>query len=251
MTELSDKRIIFIFDECHRSQFGETHKRIRRFFTKAQLFGFTGTPIFADNAVKNEFGKRTTKELFEDCLHKYVITDAIKDENVLKFSIEYIGKYKEKEGANSELDIEVEAIDTQELLESPQRLEKITDYILENHSRKTHSKEFNAIFCISSVNTLIKYYKIFKKKQNEGKHKLKIATIFSYVANEDDKDANGILQEDISIAAEPTRGVTDGIPPQPLQVMDEDTSSANITRLFVDRFIDPNTHHIMAVILYK
>jgi type I restriction enzyme R subunit len=94
MSELKDKRIIFIFDECHRSQFGDTHKRIKEFFSNAQMFGFTGTPIFADNAAKNEHGKRTTKDLFEDCLHKYVITDAIKDENVLKFSVEYVGRYK-------------------------------------------------------------------------------------------------------------------------------------------------------------
>jgi len=83
MEKLKDEKIVFIFDECHRSQFGETHSRIKSFFNNIQMFGFTGTPIFADNAVKNELGKRTTKELFADCLHKYVITDAIKDENVL------------------------------------------------------------------------------------------------------------------------------------------------------------------------
>ena len=98
-----DKKIIFIFDECHRSQFGETHERIKEWFQEAQMFGFTGTPIFADNASKNEFGKRTTKDLFEECLHKYVITDAIKDENVLKFSIEYVGRYREKEGSKNEI----------------------------------------------------------------------------------------------------------------------------------------------------
>ena len=92
MEHLRDKRMVFIFDECHRSQFGETHKRINAFFNSIQLFGFTGTPIFVDNAQKNELGKRTTKDLFGKCLHKYVITDAIRDQNVLKFSIEYIGK---------------------------------------------------------------------------------------------------------------------------------------------------------------
>jgi type I restriction enzyme R subunit len=99
MEKLKDERIVFIFDECHRSQFGETHNRIKAFFNNIQLFGFTGTPIFADNAVKNELGKRTTAELFGECLHKYVITDAIKDENVLKFSVEYVGRYKRKETA--------------------------------------------------------------------------------------------------------------------------------------------------------
>ena len=192
--DLADKKIVFIFDECHRSQFGDTHKRIKEFFTNAQMFGFTGTPIFVDNSVRNEHGKRTTKELFEECLHKYVITDAIKDENVLKFSIEYIGKYKEKESRNN-IDIEVEAIDTKELMESPLRLEKITDYILANHNRKTHNKEFTAMFCVNSVDTLIKYYELFKGKKEQGLHNLKIATIFSYTANEDDKDANGFIPD--------------------------------------------------------
>ncbi len=192
MFELKDKRIVFIFDECHRSQFGETHKRIKKFFNNSQMFGFTGTPIFADNAAKNELGKRTTKDLFEDCLHKYVITDAIKDENVLKFSVEYVGRYKRKESA-TEIDIEVEDIDTKELMEDEIRLEKITNYILANHSRKTHNKEFTAMFCINSVPTLIKYVDFFKKKKTEGLHNLNIATIFSYGANEDDADANGFI----------------------------------------------------------
>ncbi|MDO9155221.1 MAG: type I restriction endonuclease subunit R [Paludibacter sp.] len=203
MADLKDKRIVFIFDECHRSQFGETHKRIREFFNNCQLFGFTGTPIFADNANKNELGKRTTKDLFEDCLHKYVITDAIKDENVLKFSVEYVGRYKHKDGRETNIDIEVEDIDTKELMEDETRLNKITDYIIANHNRKTHSREFTAMFCTSSVQTLIKYYDIFKRKKEEGKHNLNIATIFSYTANEDDADANGFLPEEVSVVEEP------------------------------------------------
>jgi type I restriction enzyme R subunit len=193
MTELKDKRIIFIFDECHRSQFGDTHKRIKEFFNNAQLFGFTGTPIFADNAAKNEHGKRTTSDLFENCLHKYVITDAIKDENVLKFSIEYVGRYKHKDGRETNIDIEVEDIDTKELMEDEIRLEKITDYIIAHHNRKTHNREFTAMFCINNVPTLIKYVDLFKKKKEEGLHNLNIATIFSYGANEDDADANGFI----------------------------------------------------------
>ena len=202
MEKLKDERIVFIFDECHRSQFGETHSRIKTFFNEPQMFGFTGTPIFAENAVKNELGKRTTKELFGDCLHKYVITDAIKDENVLKFSVEYVGRYKRKDTA-TEIDIEVEDIDTKELMESPIRLGKIADYILANHNRKTHSKEFTAMFCVSSIETLIKYYDIFQKKKDEGKHNLKIATIFSYAANENDADANGFIPEELSVVEEP------------------------------------------------
>jgi len=203
MEKLQNERIVFIFDECHRSQFGETHNRIKAFFNNIQLFGFTGTPIFKDNAVKNEIGKRTTTELFGECLHKYVITDAIHDQNVLKFSVEYVGKYKQKEGSATAIDIEVEDIDVKELMESPVRLGKIADYIIDNHSRKTHNKEFTAMFCVSSVANLIKYYDIFQQKKKEGKHDLKIATIFSYAANEDDADANGLLPEELSILEEP------------------------------------------------
>ena len=202
MEKLQDERIVFIFDECHRSQFGETHNRIKEFFHNNQMFGFTGTPIFKDNAVKNELGKRTTKELFGECLHKYVITDAIKDENVLKFSVEYVGRYKRKETA-TEIDIEVEDIDKAELMESEKRLEKITDYIIANHNRKTHQREFTGMFAVSGVKTLIKYYDLFQKKKEEGKHNLKIATIFSYVANEEDADANGFIPEELSVVEEP------------------------------------------------
>ena len=125
MEPLKEKKIVFIFDECHRSQFGETHKRIVQYFNNHQMFGFTGTPIFADNAVKNDLGKRTTFELFGDCLHKYVITDAIRDENVLRFSIEYVGKYKQQNTSSLNFrDIEVEAIDKKELYDNEDRLEK-------------------------------------------------------------------------------------------------------------------------------
>lgn len=202
MEKMKEERIVFIFDECHRSQFGETHNRIKAFFNNFQMFGFTGTPIFADNAVKNELGKRTTKELFGDCLHKYVITDAIKDENVLKFAVEYVGKYKQKESA-TEIDIEVEDIDRKELMESPKRLEKIADYIIANHNRKTHNKEFTGMFCVGSTDMLVNYYDILQRKKEAGEHNLKIATIFSYVANEDDADANGYIPEEVAIAAEP------------------------------------------------
>ncbi|TMS90835.1 deoxyribonuclease HsdR, partial [Pseudoalteromonas sp. S201] len=187
MQSLQDKRIVFIFDECHRSQFGDTHKNITEFFNNAQLFGFTGTPIFADNAVAKNSVKRTTKDLFGECLHPYVIVDAIRDANVLKFAIEYVGRYQYKDGSNNNLDIEVEDIDTKELLTSPARLDKITDYIISQHNRKTHSREFNAMFCVSSVAELIQYYELFAAKKAQGKHNLKIATIFSYEANEEEE----------------------------------------------------------------
>ena len=201
MEKLKDKSIVFIFDECHRSQFGDTHKRIVSFFNNHQMFGFTGTPIFVDNATSKASRKTTTKDLFDECLHKYTIVDAIKDENVLKFGIEYVGRYKQVDSAN-EMDIDVEGIDTKELLESPIRLEKITDYIIANHTRKTHSKTFTGMFCVSSVETLIKYYDLFQKKKEAGEHNLRIATIFSYAANEEDPDANGFLNEDLEEAGE-------------------------------------------------
>lgn len=198
MGELKDKRMVFIFDECHRSQFGETHKRITDYFQNVQMFGFTGTPIFKENASSHAYtlpdgrvvkGKRTTKDLFADCLHKYVITDAIRDENVLKFSVEYIRTVKRKDQVE---DIEVEAIDTAEVMEAPARLEKITDYIIANHDRKTHSREFTAIMCVSNIKSLIAYYELFKVKKEVGDHNLKVATIFSYQANEEDADADGM-----------------------------------------------------------
>ena len=202
IASLKDKRIVFIFDECHRSQFGETHERITKFFAKSQLFGFTGTPIFADNASKNDLGKRTTKDLFGNCLHKYVITDAIHDQNVLRFGIEYVGKYKNK--SNLVIDIEVEAIDKTEVFNDPRRLEKIVDYIIAHHSQKTFSKNYSALFAVSSIANLIQYYDIFKQKKLAGEHDLRIAAIFTYGANEADEDAKDFLpDDDLPLAAEP------------------------------------------------
>ena len=193
MEPLKDKRIVFIFDECHRSQFGETHSRIKGFFENNQMFGFTGTPIFADNALRNDKGKRTTKDLFGERLHRYVITDAIRDENVLKFSVEYWGKLRAKDG--SLVDEDVKGINTKEFFEDDTRIEGIVDWIIQNHNRKTHSKEFTAMLCVGSVDALIKYYEIFKAKNEAGEHKLRIATIFTYGVNEEDKDADGLIEE--------------------------------------------------------
>jgi type I restriction enzyme R subunit len=206
VAHLQDKKFVFIFDECHRSQFGDTHKNIKQFFTNAQMFGFTGTPIFADNA-----NQRTTKDLFGECLHKYVIVDAIKDENVLRFAVEYVGKYKRKNSANeldiaTDIDIKVEAIDTKALLDSPQRLGKITEYILAYHTQKTKSPDFTAMFCVSSVKTLIKYYELFKQQQEGVIKPLRIATIFSYAANEEDPNANGLTDGLISEEAPVVEG---------------------------------------------
>ncbi len=209
MSGLQDKRMVFIFDECHRSQFGETHKRIKAFFHNVQMFGFTGTPIFHVNSSPHAYvlpdgravkGKRTTKDLFGACLHKYVITDAIRDENVLKFSIEYISTVKQKDGV---ADIEVEAIDTAEVMEAPERLNNITNYIIANHDRKTHGKEFTALFCVPNIKTLMAYYDLLKQKKEAGEHTLRIGTVFSYQANEEDRDADGSGGDDMPDDSKP------------------------------------------------
>lgn len=181
--ELADEKVVIIFDECHRSQFGQTHARIKNFFTKAQLFGFTGTPIFAENNV----GGVTTIDVFEECLHKYIITNAISDNNVLGFAVEYVGKYTQKDpdvlDADIFADMEVEGINTKEILESDDRLAKIADYILVDWRRKTKNGKFNALFATPSIEVLKKYYTLINARKPEG---FTIATIFTYQANEDE-----------------------------------------------------------------
>jgi len=200
--DLIDEKIVIIFDECHRSQFGQTHARIKSFFKKAQLFGFTGTPIFADNNV----GGVTTADVFGECLHKYIITNAISDNNVLGFAVEYVGKYTQKSPDTLDADIFaetlVEGVDTREVLESDDRLNKITDYILADWKRKTKNGKFNALFAITSIEVLKKYYSLFKKKKSDD---FKIATIFTYQANED--ESGDMLDFDV-FAGEGTTGNT-------------------------------------------
>jgi len=206
---LKDKKVVFIFDECHRSQFGDTHQNIKKFFSNAQMFGFTGTPIFEENSQSKAGLKLTTDYLFNQCLHQYVIVDAIRDRNVLQFQIDYRGKYTAKGMQNNlDCDDDVEGIDTQELYDNPQRLEMIARYIVETHDTKTKSREFTAMFCVSSVDTLTQYYDLFEKVQAEKQQQdeaqgrlfkpLTIATIFSYGANEavDTVDQNGLIHEE-------------------------------------------------------
>ncbi len=187
---IKDQRIVFVFDECHRSQFGDTHKNIVKFFARAQMFGFTGTPILEENAI----GKRTTRDLFDEPLHKYVITDAIRDENVLRFAVEYWGKLRKKDGSLLS-DEEVGGIDLKEFFESEKRIEGVVDWVIENHKAKTHNRQFSAIMCVGSVDALTKTYEIFKRRKEEGAHDLRVATIFTFQANEDDADANGLIGE--------------------------------------------------------
>lgn len=206
---LKNKKVVFIFDECHRSQFGETHQNIKKFFSNAQMFGFTGTPIFEKNSQSKAGLKLTTDYLFNECLHKYVIVDAIRDRNVLQFQIDYRGKYTAKGMATNEsYEEDVEGIDTKELYDNPQRLEMIARYIVNIHDTKTRNREFTAMFCVSSVETLTQYYDLFEKVQAEKQIEdeaqgrifkpLTIATIFSYAANEAvlTDDLTGLIQEE-------------------------------------------------------
>ncbi|MBP2544354.1 type I restriction endonuclease subunit R [Acinetobacter guillouiae] len=205
---LKDKKVVFIFDECHRSQFGDTHRNIKKFFSNAQMFGFTGTPIFEKNSLSKAGLKLTTDYLFNDRLHEYVIVDAIRDRNVLQFQIDYRGKYTSKGMDKDSFDEDVEGIDTKELYDNPQRLEMIAQYILNHHDTKTKDREFTAMFCVSSVDTLTQYYDLFEKLQaqkqvddeTQGKifKPLTVATIFSYSANEavEPIDQNGLIDEE-------------------------------------------------------
>ena len=155
-------RIVMIFDECHRSHFGDSHKKIMKFFDNAQIFGFTGTPIFIENAVDGH----TTKEIFGNCLHKYLIKDAIADENVLGFLVEY---YHGNEVVDSD---------------NQARMEEIAKFILNNFNKSTFDGEFDALFAVQSVPMLIRYYKIFKSLTP----KIRIGAVFTYAANNSQDD---------------------------------------------------------------
>ena len=189
MSKIKDKRIVFIFDECHRTQFGDIHSRIDNFFTNKQFFGFTGTPIFAQNAINY----KTTRDLFGECLHKYTIKEAIDDENVLGFSVEYYSTFNKKNKDGDDLspdEMIANGIDTKEVYSHRDRLENIVDFILKNHNAKTSNREYQSIFAISDIDTLIKYYQIFKEKNSD----LKIAAIFTYDANVDLANDEGTFE---------------------------------------------------------
>lgn len=174
-----DEKVIFIVDECHRSQFGDMHKDIVRHFNKAQFFGFTGTPRFDINGKVAGKIVQTTEQLFGKCLHNYLIKDAIFDNNVLGFHVEYI---KTIDGDFDEDDPTVaERIDINELYMADERMTLIANHIVSNHMSKTRNGQYTAIFAVSSIPILIKYYDIFKKID----HKLTVSGIFSYGQNED------------------------------------------------------------------
>ena len=173
---LKDKKIIFIIDECHRSQFGDMHKIINKKFPRAQYFGFTGTPRFPENPSSDG---RTTADIFEKCVHTYLIKDAIKDNNVLGWSVDYV------KTINSNYDeddlTKVEAIDTDEVIMADARITKVAQNIIDIHNNKTRNRTYNAIFTVKSIPMLIKYYDKFKELGTD----LKIAAIYTYGQNED------------------------------------------------------------------
>ena len=176
MEKYKDLKTVFIIDECHRSQFGDMHKQISRTFSNAQYFGFTGTPRFKENPSQDG---RSTADIFEKCLHTYLIKDAIKDENVLGFSVDYM-KFVEFSGQTEE-DVMVEGIDTDEVFMADDRIRLIAQDIIDHHNIKTRDRKYNALFTVASIPMLIKYYDTFKTL----KHDLKIGAIFTYGANED------------------------------------------------------------------
>ena len=178
LEEYRKKRVIFIIDECHRTQFGDMHKAISSHFENAQYFGFTGTPRFPEN--KSQDGRVTT-DIFEKCLHKYLIKDAIRDGNVLGFSVEYISTFKSHINENDET--KAEAINTDEVWMADERIESVVKHIISIHDSKTRNKEYTAILTVQSIDMLVKYYDAFKNVNSN----LKIAGIYTFGANEESK----------------------------------------------------------------
>ena len=191
------KQVVFIFDECHRSQFGEAQKNLKKKFKKFCQFGFTGTPIFPENAL----GAETTASVFGRELHSYVITDAIRDEKVLKFKVDYNDVRPQFKAIETEKDEKkLSAAENKQALLHPDRIREITQYILNNFRQKTHrlhagNKGFNAMFAVSSVDAAKLYYECFRELQKASDKPLKVATIFSFAANEE-QDAIGDIQDE-------------------------------------------------------
>jgi len=198
-----DKQVVFIFDECHRSQFGEAQKNLTRKFKKYYQFGFTGTPIFPSNAL----GAETTASVFGIELHSYIITDAIRDEKVLKFKVDYNDVRPQFKSIETEKNLEkLTALEKKQAFLQPKRIEQIAQYVLDNFKQKTHrfnagNNGFNAMFAVSSVDAAKVYYQTFKQLQSAVKNPLKIATIFSFAANEEQDAIGDIADESFEVEA--------------------------------------------------
>lgn len=198
-----DKQVVFIFDECHRSQFGEAQKNLTRKFKKYYQFGFTGTPIFPTNAL----GAETTASVFGVELHSYIITDAIRDEKVLKFKVDYNDVRPQFKSIETEKNLEeLTKLEKKQAFLQPKRIEQIVQYVLDNFKQKTHrfnagNNGFNAMFAVSSVDAAKAYYQTFKQLQSAVKNPLKIATIFSFAANEEQDAIGDIVDESFEVEA--------------------------------------------------
>ena len=198
-----DKQVVFIFDECHRSQFGEAQKNLTRKFKKYYQFGFTGTPIFTTNAL----GAETTASVFGVELHSYIITDAIRDEKVLKFKVDYNDVRPQFKSIETEKNLEeLTKLEKKQAFLQPKRIEQIAQYVLDNFKQKTHrfnagNNGFNAMFAVSSVDAAKAYYQTFKQLQSAVKNPLKIATIFSFAANEEQDAIGDIVDETFEVEA--------------------------------------------------
>ncbi|MFA6089546.1 MAG: type I restriction endonuclease subunit R, partial [Candidatus Woesearchaeota archaeon] len=191
------QHIVLIFDECHRSEFGDMHQKITKMFKNYHIFGFTGTPIFAVNSNNSANPLlRTTTQAFGDQLHSYTIVNAINDGNVLPFRIDYVNTVKM---ANNIMDEKVRAIDIEKAMSAPERIHEVTEYILDHFEQKTKRNSFyslkgqriagfNSIFAVSSIPMAMKYYSEFKKQLEERNRNLNIATIYSFSVNEDDPE---------------------------------------------------------------
>ncbi len=201
--DIYQKQVVFIFDECHRSQFGQAQKNLRKKFKKYYQFGFTGTPIFPKNAL----GAETTASVFGRELHSYVITDAIRDEKVLKFKVDYNNVLPKFKNIEKELDeTKLSSADFKKAFLHTSRIEKIVKYILDNYKYKTNRNNlgnngFNAMFAVSSVDAAKLYYEEIKKQQEQSPNPLKIATIFSYVANEEQNSIGELQDESLEPSA--------------------------------------------------
>jgi type I restriction enzyme R subunit len=197
------KQVVFIFDEAHRSQFGEAQKNLKKKFKRFYQFGFTGTPIFQQNAL----GAETTASVFGRELHSYVITDAIRDEKVLKFKVDYNDVRPQFKAIETEQDEKkLNAAENKQALLHPDRIREISKYILNNFRQKTHrlqagAKGFNAMFAVSSVDAAKLYYESFKQLQKETDKPLRVATIFSFAANEEQDAVGEILDESFEVSA--------------------------------------------------
>ena len=209
-----DKQVVFIFDECHRSQFGEAQKNLTRKFKKYYQFGFTGTPIFGDDIIDgklirkgNAIGAETTESVFGIQLHSYIITDAIRDEKVLKFKVDYNDVRPQFKSIETEKNLEkLTALEKKQAFLQPKRIEQIAQYVLDNFKQKTHrfnagNNGFNAMFAVSSVDAAKAYYQTFKQLQSAVKNPLKIATIFSFAANEEQDAIGDIVDESFEVEA--------------------------------------------------